>query len=292
MRVAVLGLGNMGRAFAARALERGHHVTVWNRSAGKAGDLVVQGATEVSTVAQAASRAEVILVSLADDAAVLDVCLGLDGALAAMRPGTVLVDVSTVSPDTARELAAAGPEGAVLDAPVQGAPSLIAAGGGQFLVGGAAESVGKLDPLWSDLGAGYTHCGPPGSGAVVKLVSNLQLMIGVTALAEAIATARRNGIDDDLLRTVFAESAVVSAASRLRLDSLLSDDHPGWFSPELARKDVRHAIALAEQQGVPVRLGPATENLLTAVIEAGGQWPDFSSVIEALAATRSAHQQG
>jgi len=75
---------------------------------------------------------------------------------------------------------------------------------------------------------------------------------------------------------------VVSPSSRQRLDPLLDPKHPGWFSPELARKDVRLAVRLAERHGIPVRLGPAAENLLTTVISAGGQWPDFAAVIEAL----------
>jgi 3-hydroxyisobutyrate dehydrogenase-like beta-hydroxyacid dehydrogenase len=282
MRVTVLGLGNMGRAFAARALQRGHQVTVWNRSAGKAGDLLVNGATEVSSVTQAVSRAEVTLVVLADDEAVLDVCLGIDGALASVAKGAVLANISTVSPATARELAAAGPADAVLDAPVMGTPAAVANGAGRFLIGGSAETVRLLEPLWADLAAGHTYCGPVGSAAVLKLLSNLQLMIGVSALAEAVATARRQGIGDDLLRTVFGNSFVISPAARMRLDSLLSTDHPGWFSPALARKDVRLAVDLAESQGIPVRLGPAVENLLTAVIETGEQWSDFSAVIEAL----------
>lgn len=292
MRVAVLGMGHMGHAFASRALARGHHVTVWNRTAGKASDLLVEGATEVSSVTQAASRAEVILVVLSDDAAALDACLGIDGAMAAMSRGAVLVNISTVSPDTARELATAGPADAVLDAPVLGSPSSIEAGTGRFLIGGPVETVRRLDPLWADLGAGYTYCGPAGNGAVLKLISNLQLIIGVAAFAEAVATARRSGIDDDMLRTVFADSPVISPATRLRMDMVLSDDHSGWFAPDLARKDVRLAAGLAEQLGVPVRLGPAAENLLTTVVDAGGQWTDFAAVIEALAAARPAHQQG
>lgn len=272
----------MGRAFAARALERGHQVTVWNRTAGRSGDLLINGATEISSVSQAVAHADVTLVVLADDDAVLDVCIGIDGALASVAKGAVLVNISTVSPATARELAAAGPEGAVLDAPVMGAPAAVAKGGGRFLIGGPLETVRRLDQLWSDLGAGYTHCGVAGSGAVLKLLSNLQLMIGVAALAEAVATARSNGIDDDLLKTVFADSFVVSEASKLRLDSVLSADHPGWFGPALARKDVRLAVGLAQSKGIPVRLGPAVENLLTTVIEDGTDWPDFSSVIEGL----------
>jgi 3-hydroxyisobutyrate dehydrogenase-like beta-hydroxyacid dehydrogenase len=281
MRVAVFGMGNMGRAFATRALERGHDVTVWNRSSGKADDLVANGAVEAASPRTAVSGADAVLVVVADDAAVLDVCLGDDGALATLGPATVLANISTVSPGTARRLAEVGPEGRVLDSPVMGSPSLIEAGMGSFLIGGPAQAVEALDPLWGDIGAGYTHCGPSGSGATMKVVSNLLLITGVTALAEGIATARKNGISDELLRSVLTDSFVVSAASKIRLDSLLDRSHPGWFTPALARKDVRLAVDLAEQAGVAVRVGPATDALLTTVIDAGRPWPDFSAVIEA-----------
>ena len=139
-----------------------------------------------------------------------------------------------------------------------------------------------LESLWSDLGAGYTYCGPVGTGATMKLVSNLLLITGVTALAEGIVTARKNGISDELLNGVLADSFVVSAASKVRLESLFDHSHPGWFSPWLARKDVRLAVDLAERAGVELRVGPATDALLTSVIDAGVQWPDFAAVIEAL----------
>jgi 3-hydroxyisobutyrate dehydrogenase-like beta-hydroxyacid dehydrogenase len=280
MRLTVLGLGSMGRAFAARALDRGHRVTVWNRTPGRAADLV--GATEAATVADAVAEAEVTLVVVADDDAVLDVCLGIDGALASVAKGAVLANVSTVDPETVRELADAGPADAVLDTPVLGGPTTVEQGAARLLIGGPAETVRRLDPLWADLAQKYVHCGPAGAGATMKLMSNLQLIVGVAALAEAIATARAEGLDDDLIATVFADSPVVSPSSRQRLDPLLDPTHPGWFSPELARKDVRLAVRLAERHGVPVRLGPAAENLLTTVISAGGQWPDFAAVIEAL----------
>jgi 3-hydroxyisobutyrate dehydrogenase-like beta-hydroxyacid dehydrogenase len=282
MRVAVLGLGKMGWAFASRALDRGHQVTVWNRSPGRAGELVAAGATEAERPAEAVAGAEVVLVSLADDAAVIDVCLGADGALAALPEDAILADLSTVAPATARRLAEAGPAGRVLDAPVMGAPAAVARGEGRFLLGGAAETIERLASLWNDLGSGYVHCGLPGAGATMKLLSNLLLISGVTVLAEAIATARGHGVTDDLLRTVFGDSAVLSAASRMRLDSLLDESHPGWFAPPLARKDVRLAIGLAEEAGVPVRIGPATEQLLTSVIDTGDQWQDFAAVIEGL----------
>jgi 3-hydroxyisobutyrate dehydrogenase-like beta-hydroxyacid dehydrogenase len=282
MRVAVIGMGHMGRSFAGRALARGHQVTVWNRSPGKASDLVARGAVEADSPQYAVDGVDVAFVVLADDAAVLNVCAGENGTLASLGPSTVLANVSTVSPTTIRRIAEIGPSDRILDAPVMGSPENVANGHARFLVGGPAETIAALDPLWDELGSGYIHCGPIGSAAIMKLISNLLLITGVTALAEAIATARQHDISDEFLRKVFANSPVVSPASATRLDNLLDDSHPGWFTPALARKDLRLAIALAEESGVGVRIGPATDELLTTVIEGGHQWPDFSAVIEAL----------
>jgi 3-hydroxyisobutyrate dehydrogenase-like beta-hydroxyacid dehydrogenase len=116
----------------------------------------------------------------------------------------------------------------------------------------------------------------------MKVVSNLLLITGVAALAEAIATARGQGLPDELLKGVFNDSFVVSPASKVRLDSLFDQAHPGWFTPALARKDVRLAVGLAAETGAGVRIGPATEALLSTVIETNDSWPDFTAVIEAL----------
>jgi 3-hydroxyisobutyrate dehydrogenase len=282
MKVTVLGLGAMGSAFASRALGGGHQVTVWNRSAGRAGGLVEEGAVVAPSVGDAVAGAEVVLVVVADDAALDQVCLGDDGAFAAMAPAAVLVNISTVAPRTIRHLADVGPDDRVLDAPVLGSPAMVAGGGARFFVGGPTSAVEAVGPLWGDLGSGTTHCGPVGAGATMKVVSNLLLIAGVATLAEGIATARSHGIADELIRQVLAASPVVSPAGAVRLDSLLDAAHPGWFTPALARKDMRLALALAEETGVGVRIGPATEALLTAVVDGGQAWPDFTAVIEAL----------
>ena len=164
MRITILGMGNMGRAFAARAIETGHQTTVWNRTPGRVTALVASGAIEANTSATAAVGADAVLVVLADDRAVLDVCLGDDGVLASLEPDAVFANVSTVSPKTARRLAELGPEGRVLDAPVMGSPQMISGGLGRFLIGGPAPAITAIEPLWNDLGSGYTHCGPAGTG--------------------------------------------------------------------------------------------------------------------------------
>ena len=272
----------MGRAFATRALERGHHVTVWNRSPGRAEAVVARGAVE-APLERAVGDADVVLLVLSDDNAVLEVCERDGGVLASLGSSTVLANVSTVSPDTVRHLAAVGPADRVLDAPVMGAPENVAAGQCRFFLGGPLPTITSCDPLWTDLGTGYTHCGPVGMAAIMKLISNLLLITGVASLAEAIATARSQGISDELLQNVFGESPVISPTSAIRLGSVIDSGHPGWFSPILARKDVRLAVGLAQQAGLPVRIGPAADALLTTVVESGEEWPDFSAVIEALA---------
>ncbi len=282
MRISILGMGNMGRAFAARAIETGHQTTVWNRTLGRVAVLVASGAIEAETPAAAAAGADALLLVLADDAAVLDVSLGDNGVLASLEPEAVFANISTVSPETARRLAELGPEGRVIDAPVMGSPAMVAGGLGRFLIGGPTPAISAIESLWNDLGSGYAHCGPAGSGATMKILANSLLITGVAALAEAIAMARQQAIPDEFLRTILADSPVLSPASNLRMDSLLDPTHPGWFSPTLARKDLRLAIDLAEETGVGVRIGPAAEALLTTIIATGEDWPDFAAVIEAL----------
>ena len=133
MRIAILGMGKMGSAFAARAIETGHQATVWNRTPGRALALVASGATEADSIATAVAGADVVLVVLSDDTAVLGVCLGDHGVLASLEPDTAFANISTVSPETARRLAEEGPEGRVLDAPVMGSPAMIVGGFGEVL---------------------------------------------------------------------------------------------------------------------------------------------------------------
>jgi 3-hydroxyisobutyrate dehydrogenase-like beta-hydroxyacid dehydrogenase len=281
MRIGIVGTGNMGHAFASRALEKGHQVTVWNRTPERCGPAVAAGARLASSPGDAAVGADAVLVVLADDAAVLSVCLGADGVLASLEPSAVFANISTVAPDTIRQLADAGPAERILDSPVMGSPEIIAAGHGSFFIGGSLAAITAVEPLWTDLGSGYRHCGPSGTGAIMKIVQNMLLITGVSALAEGIAVARGNGISEELIRDVMAGSFVVSPASQIRLSSLLDDTHPGWFTPVLARKDIRLAVDLAGQAGVRARIAPATESLLTTAIAENDEWPDFTAVIEA-----------
>lgn len=267
MKVAVLGLGAMGRAFAGRAVAGGHDVLGWNRTPR------AQDFPTAATAREAVAGAQVVLVVVSDGAAVEELCTA--ELLGSLAPQAVLAIVSTVAPETVRAV----PYDHVVDSPVLGAPKAVETGNARYVVGGADADVAVITPLLADLGSSTVHCGPLGAGAVMKIVSNLQLVVGVAAMAEAVATARGHGISDDVLRETLGDSPVVSPASRLRLGPVLDPEHPGWFGPALASKDLGLAADLAAAAGVQPAVGPAAQQLLARL---GGDWADFAAVIEAL----------
>ncbi|GAA3409334.1 hypothetical protein GCM10018952_09680 [Streptosporangium vulgare] len=197
MHVAVLGMGMMGRALARRLLVRGFPVTVWNRTPGRAEELVGLGAVEAASPAEAARGAEGVLLSLADDQAVREVMSQLTGI---GSEGPVVADTSTVAPDTARALRDMAPGSRFVAAPVIGWPPAVAEGQASVLVGGEREVVDVLKPVWSEVFASYSYCGrDPGAALAFKLLNNYLLMTGIAALSEAAATGLGVGLDETLL---------------------------------------------------------------------------------------------
>jgi 3-hydroxyisobutyrate dehydrogenase-like beta-hydroxyacid dehydrogenase len=267
MKVAVLGLGAMGRELAARAQSHGHDVVGWNRTPRE------YDIPTVATAPEAVDGAEAVIVVVSDGAAVEALCD--ESLVAALAPGAVLAVVSTVAPETVRGIA----YDHVVDTPVLGAPSAIGSGNARFVVGGSDADLDALDPLLTDLGTSTLRCGPLGSGAVMKIVANLQLVAGVATMAEAVATARGHGIPDEVIAAGFQEFPVVSAASRMRLPAVLDPAHPGWFGAALASKDLRLCIDLAREAGLDLGMAPAALALLDKL---EGDWPDFAAVIESL----------
>jgi 3-hydroxyisobutyrate dehydrogenase-like beta-hydroxyacid dehydrogenase len=274
----------MGRAVALRLLGKRHEVVVWNRSPGKAEQLVEHGATAAATVAEAVAGADVILTLLSDDAAVKQVSLGPDGAISAMPEDSVLVDMSTVHPETSRLLAASAPEDRFLDAPIMGGPHTVTNGQAKYLVGGPEHLVRRLEPLWSDLGAEYFYTGPNGTATTLKLLSNLILVGSTELLMEAVVTAQASGIGEGVLREVFGGSPAVAPGARARLEDILGGDHHGWWTLELADKDMSLALELASEAHLELPVGAAIEGVVRRAIEAGYGDLDLGAIAEVLRA--------
>jgi 3-hydroxyisobutyrate dehydrogenase-like beta-hydroxyacid dehydrogenase len=283
MRLAVLGMGRMGHALAERLLGRDHQVTVWNRTAHRADDLVAKGAREAPTPAAAVEGTEATFTSLADDAAVLSVVAGQDGVAAGLGDG-VLVDASTVSPDTTAQLAESV-SGRVLAAPILGSPSAVFSGEAAYLIGGSRELYDRLEPAFEALADEQrrVYVGEDARVApTLKLLSNYLLMSGIATLAEAVATAQAVGLPDELIREYFGQLPLVAPALRNRLDDIVSGDHDGWFSTTLGAKDVRLAEELARSHGVNLPLAGAVKRRFGEAAAQGWADADIGAVVELL----------
>jgi 3-hydroxyisobutyrate dehydrogenase-like beta-hydroxyacid dehydrogenase len=276
VRIAVLGLGQMGRALATRLVTQGHDVTVWNRSPGRASGL---GATEAPDRAAAVAGAAVVMSFLTNDDAVIDVLLPV-GELLPLDPGAVVVECSTVSPATTRSLAVAYHDQLVA-CPVLGSPGALEAGQAALAVAGPSDLVDGLAPLWSDLSARVLRCGEdPGLALVLKLVSNYLLMGGVALLSEAVVAGQRAGLGNDLLTTVLSASPLVAPALHNRLDDLIAGDHAGWFPTPMGAKDVHLLLELAAAHSTVLPVGQAVEARYAEAAASGLADLDITAVIE------------
>ena len=289
MRTAVLGLGRMGQAVATRLLAAGHGVAVWNRTPGRAGAVVAAGAHEAASIADAVRGVDGVLLSLTDDAAVREVVVGPHGVRAAALDGAALVvDTSTVSPATSREIAAALGDRLVA-APILGAPQAVATGGATVLLGGPRDVVDRLEPLWSALSSTRRYCGPePAHATSVKLLCNYLLMAGIAALSEAVAAGQAVGLGDAFLRDLFAHVPLVAPALQNQLDDVLAGDHRGWFTTRLGAKDVRLTAEMAAAAGVRLPLAEVVRLRYEEAAASGWGDADIGAVVELLRAGSAA----
>ena len=280
MRIAVLGMGHMGRSVAGRLLDTGHQVVVWNRTPGRAGELVGRGATEAATPGEAVTGADAVATSLATDDAVRDVLTGSGAVLAGLGPAAVAVDMSTVAPDTSRALDRAAPGGRFVAAPIVGAPQLVAQGDATWLVAGRRAAVDRMAPLWQDLGR-HRWCGEdPGAAAELKLLNNYLLLAGLAMVGEVIASAEAVHLDPQVLREYLTTSPLVAPGLGNRIDNLLADDHEGWFSTELGAKDVGLMRRMATAAGVTPAMAGLVEELYQRAAGTGWGDADVAAIVE------------
>ncbi|HUA48272.1 MAG TPA: NAD(P)-dependent oxidoreductase [Solirubrobacteraceae bacterium] len=283
MRLAVLGMGRMGHAVAERLLGGDHEVTVWNRTPHKADDLIAKGAREAATPAAAAQETEATFTSLADDAAVRIVVTAPDGVAAGLGDG-VLIDASTVSPQTTADLAEAV-GGRLLASPILGSPTAVLSGQAGYLIGGPRELYDRLAPAYDVLTETErrVYLGEDATVATtLKLLSNYLLMSGIATLAETVATAQAAGLPDQLIRDYLGGLPLVAPALRNRLDDIVSGDHDGWFSTTLGAKDVRLLEDLARSHGVSLPLADAVKRRFEEAAAQGWADADIGAVVELL----------
>jgi 3-hydroxyisobutyrate dehydrogenase-like beta-hydroxyacid dehydrogenase len=281
MRIAVLGLGQMGRALAGRLVAEGHEMTVWNRSPGRATDLVAGGAREAASPAQAATGQEVVMSILAADAAVTEVLLP-GGEPLPLATDAVLVECSTVAPATTRHLAARY-GGRLVASPVLGAPAALEAGTAGLALAGPADLIDRLQPVWASISGQVRRCGDdPGLALVVKLINNYLLMGGLAIAAEAVAAGQRAGLDDGFLTDLLGGLPLVAAGLRNRLDDLVAGDHDGWFPTPMGAKDMRLFLDMATSDPTALPVAVVVEERYTEAARVGLDRRDITAVVELL----------
>jgi 3-hydroxyisobutyrate dehydrogenase-like beta-hydroxyacid dehydrogenase len=275
-RVAFCGLGQMGTPMAARLLDTGHDLTVWNRTAQRAEPLVAAGAKAASTPAQAARQAEVVITMLANPTALDEVALGPAGLAEGLQQGATLIDMSTVGPDSIRWVAERLPGGVhVVDAPVLGSVPAATDGTLKVFAGGEDAVVDRWTPMLRTFGTVFRF-GPLGSGAAMKLVANSTLGALMTGLAEALALADAFGLDDATVLDVLVDSPIgVTARSKRPL--IESGTFPPNFKLALAHKDLELVTEAAERLGLDLPLARAARSLFASAAGAGLGDLDYSA---------------
>jgi len=288
MTVAVVGTGRMGGAMALALAAAGHDLVLQNRTRRRAEAAAAQaGGRVVDTPAEAAASADVVITMLPDGEAVSAAFGGPDGLIAGARAGTVLVDMSTVLPDTIRSVArAVRARGAgLLDSPVSGSVELAGKGQLTLMVGGEVEDLERARPALEAVSKVIFHLGPLGSGAAMKLAVNTVIFGLNGALAEAVVLADAAGVNRTLAYDVLAASAVGAPYVHYKRAAFLEPDAtPIQFPLELAEKDLELITAFAESLRVSVPQATANLDLVRRASTDGRRGLDFSTVTSELRA--------
>ncbi|GAB3835181.1 NAD(P)-dependent oxidoreductase [Dactylosporangium cerinum] len=277
MNVAVLGMGRMGRAIAGRLVAGGHNVAVWNRTPGKAGEIVSAGAMEAASVADATTGADVVITMLANDDAVRAVALG--PLRSSIGGPTVYVDCSTVSPGLSAELAEAFP-GRYVAMPVLGSPDAVEAGQSALLAGGDAGVVDRIRPVVASLSGNARRYDTAQLAMTAKLATNLMLLSEVVALAESFAVGRSGGLRDDQLRDLLGASPVLPDGLANRFEDMLTGSQDGWWATVLGAKDAGLALDVAAAAQVELPAARAVRQRYEEAASSGLRDADIAAVAQ------------
>ncbi len=280
-----VGLGVMGGRMAKRLLDARHPVVGYNRTRAKAQWLADAGLRLAASPREVAQAADVVFTMVTDTAALEAVTRGPDGILAGLRRGGVLIEMSTVSPEAIRALAAdAAARGAeLLDAPVSGSPATLEAGQLSFMVGGAETALERVRPYLTAIGPTITHVGALGLAKAMKLAINQGLAVQMLAFAEAVVVAEKAGVARERAVEAVLRSVVASPMLKYRGPFVLGMPAAAWFDVGMMQKDLMLSLDLGRAVGVPLPTVSLTNEMLTAARGLGLAGYDFAVVFDVVA---------
>jgi 3-hydroxyisobutyrate dehydrogenase len=289
--IGFIGLGNMGGPMAANLLQAGHEVTGFDLSAESLDRLVGAGGKPAASAAAAAAAADIVITMLPAGPHVRAVYLGDGRILASARPGSLLIDCSTIDVETARAVGKAAAEAgrAMLDAPVSGGVGGAAAGTLTFMVGGAAADFARAEPVLQNMGKTIVHAGPAGNGQAAKICNNMILGISMIAVCEGFALAEKLGLDWQRLFDISAKSSgqCWSMTNYCPVpgpvpSSPANRDYKAGFTAEMMLKDLKLAQQAAQGAGAATPMGANAAALYALMVNAGNGPADFSAMFRFL----------
>jgi 2-hydroxy-3-oxopropionate reductase len=291
--IGFLGLGVMGAPMARNLLAAGHDVLAWNRGPEPLAELVAAGARSADGPAAVAAEADLVISIVSDDAALREVLGGPDGAIAAARPGSLIIDMSTVSPALARELAAEAQARRVgfLDAPVSGGDVGAREGTLSIMVGGSAADVERARPVFEVLGSRVTHVGDAGAGQVAKACNQVLVAVIFGGLAEALVLGSKLGVDPAAILDAVGGGMAANRIMEVRRDNFLEHDFAPGFKVDLHHKDLEIALGASGEVDAPLPLTAEVQQMFRQLRAAGHGGEDDSALLR-VAEQRAAHRLG
>jgi 2-hydroxy-3-oxopropionate reductase len=279
--VGFIGLGVMGAPMARNLLAAGFEVVAWNRSAGPLEELAAAGARAVDGPGAVARAADVVISIVKDDGAVREVLGGPEGAIGAARPGSLVIDMSTVSPALARELAeeAAAREVAFLDAPVSGGDVGARDGTLSIMVGGEGDAVERGRPVFEVLGSRVTHVGAAGAGQVAKACNQVLVAVIFGGLAEALVLGSKLGVDPAAILDAVGGGMAANRIMEVRRDNFLGHDFTPGFKVDLHHKDLEIALGASGEVDAPLPLTAEVQQMFRQLRAAGFGEEDDSALL-------------
>jgi len=280
VRVGFIGLGNMGSRIAQRLLDHGYQLSVYDLDLTKVKPIAAQGGAVAKNIVDLARTADVVISCLTNDQVVHSVYTAAKGVLAGARPGTVVLEMSTISPESSRELHRLGAGNGidVLDVAISGSTPAAEEGILTLLAGGNPELFRAAEPIFQAIAKQYFLLGGPGSGTAMKLVVNTLLGIGMQAIAEAVVLGEKAGLDRERLLEVLSHTALIAPAHMGKLARAARNDYSPQFPLRLMNKDFQLILKAAAQEHVPM---PATEAAFRVNSDelANSTEEDFSAVL-------------
>jgi 3-hydroxyisobutyrate dehydrogenase-like beta-hydroxyacid dehydrogenase len=278
--VGFIGLGAMGSRMAQRLIAAGFKVVVFDRARERMEAIAAQGAAKAPSPRMLATESDVIMSCLSNDEAVREIYEGDNGVILSATPGSIVIEMSTVSPETSRELWRIGKTRGVevLDVAISGGPPVAENGALTLLGGGSQTAFNDCAPIFAALARQHFLLGPCGSGTAMKLVVNAVLGVSMQAIAEAIALGEKLGLEREHLLNVLAQTVVIAPAQQNKLLRAAAEDYSPQFPIALMNKDFRLIMERAAALRVPM---PATAAAFQINLAQAAKQPnqDYSSVI-------------